>query len=464
MRSYLRFAGLAVLLAVALPLAAQTPAADPVSSKGRSDPSFTQPSLAPGVDYTLPAEEEVKAVLDRIREHFEHSTPYTIIDTETGALITDFSKPTKSAGIDSRKGEFIDWTYSMGVVLSGMLQVSDVTGDARFAAYTEKNFDFIFKHLPYFRAQAKEFGPQKNGYRRLLDMHELDDCGAIGAALVRVQKKKKDPRYTEGIDLVVLHITKRQPRLPDGTLCRPRPQPVSLWIDDAYMSIPFLAQMGATTGEKKWFDDAARQVIGMSARLFHQDVGLYDHSWYENAQPVDPKFYWGRGAGWMLMSMAELLSVMPEDHPDRAKVLDQYRRAVAGVGAVQGGTGLWHQLLDKPDSYLETSASAMFTFAIARGVNRGWLSTAWAPVAQTGWQALARRVRPDGQIEGICVGTTAAYDAVYYYNRPTDLGAMQGYGATLMAGAEVMTMLRTFDVERKLNTFHWRVKKLAAKP
>lgn len=464
MRLSLPLAGLLLVLTAPSPLLAQAPAADPVASTGRSDPSFSQPSLAPGVDYTLPSESEIKAVLDRIREHFERSTPYTIIDVETGAPITDFSKPRKNAGIDTRKGEFIDWTYSMGVVLSGMVQVTEVTGDARFAAYTEKNFDFIFQHLPYFRAQAKEFGPQKNGYRRLIDMHELDDCGAIGAALVRAQARKKDPRYREGIDLVVEHITKRQPRLPDGTLCRPRPQPVSLWIDDAYMSIPFLAQMGAATGEQKWFDDAARQVIGMSARLFHEDAGLYDHSWFENALPVDPKFFWGRGAGWMLMSMADLLSVMPENHPDRAKVLDQYRRAVAGVGAVQGGTGLWHQLLDRTDSYLETSASAMFTFAIARGVNRGWLSTAWAPVAQTGWQAVARRVRSDGQIEGICVGTTAAYDAVYYYNRPTDLGAMQGYGATLMAGAEVMTMLRTFDVEKKLNTFHWRVKKPVAKP
>jgi hypothetical protein len=160
----------------------------------------------------------------------------------------------------------------------------------------------------------------------------------------------------------------------------------------------------------------------------------------------------------MLMSMAELLTLMPADHPDRAKVLDQYRRAVKGVGKVQGGSGLWHQLLDKPDSYLETSVSAMFVFAIARGVNEGWLSPAWAPVAQTGWRAVAQRVRPDGQIEGICVGTTAAYDAVYYYNRPTELGAMQGYGPTLMAGAEVITMLRSFDVEKKLNTFHWRAR------
>ena len=449
--------------AYAAPLAAQVPAAvDPVVATGRSEASFQQPSLAPGVDYTLPAEGDIKGTLDRVRGHFERATPYAIIDTATGEKVTDLGKPRKSVGIDNRRGEYNDWTYSMGVVLAGMLQVSDVTADDRFAAYTLKNFDFIFDNLPYFRAQAKEFGPQKDGYRRLLDMHELDDCGAIGAALVRAYAKKKDPRYREGIDLVAAHIAKKQPRLPDGTLCRPRPQPVSLWIDDAYMSIPFLAQMGAFTGEKAFFDDAARQVVGMSARLFHADAGLYDHSWFENAEPVDPKFYWGRGAGWMLMSMAELLSVMPEDHPDRAKVLDQFRRAVRGVGAVQGGTGLWHQLLDRDDSYLETSASAMFTFAIARGVNRGWLSTAWAPAAQSGWQAVARRVRPDGQIEGICVGTTAAYDAVYYYNRPTELGAMQGYGATLMAGAEVITMLRSFDVEKKLNTFHWRVKKPAA--
>ncbi len=426
--------------------------------QGRSDPSFSQPSLAPDVDYTLPTEAGVKAVLDRVRGHFERETPYTVLDSATQRPITDFSKPMKTAGIDNRKGEYNDWTYSMGVVLAGMLHVSDATGDARYAAYTLKNLDFIFDHLPYFRAQAKEFGPQRDGYRRLLDMRELDDCGAIGAALLKALARKKDPRYREGVDLVADHIARRQMRLPDGTLARPRPQPVSLWVDDAYMSIPFLAQMGALTKERSYYDDAVRQVLGMSDRLYHRDVDLYDHSWFENAGSTDPKMYWGRGAGWMLMSLAELLSVLPESHPDRGKVLDQYRRAVRGVAAVQGGTGLWHQLLNRDDSYLETSASAMFTFAIARGVVRGWISPALAPVAQTGWQAVARRVRPDGRIEGICVGTTAAYDAVYYYNRPTDLGAMQGYGPVLMAGAEVITMLRTFDVQRTLNTFHYREK------
>jgi unsaturated rhamnogalacturonyl hydrolase len=445
--------GAALTLAMAT-IASLALAQAPLPPGGRADPSFSQPSIGPGIDYTLPTEAEIKAVLDRIRDHFVRTTPYTVVDTATYAPITDFTRPIRTAGIDTRKGEFNDWTYSMGVVLAGMLQVTEVTGDKTFSAYTLKNFDFIFDHLDYFRRQAKEFGSQPGAYRRMLEMRELDDCGAIGAALVKAYAYKPDPRYREGIGLVDEHIGKKQMRLKDGTLARPRPVPVALWIDDAYMSIPFLAQMGRLTGERRYFDDAARQVTGMSERLFDPSKRLYDHSWFEDT-PVDGRFFWGRGAGWMLMAMAELLSVIPADHPDRPKVLDQFQRSVQGVVAVQGSTGMWHQLVDKPDSYLESSATAMYTFAIARGVNRGWISPAYAPVAQTGWRALEQRVRPDGRIEAICVGTTAAYDMVYYYNRPTSLDAMQGYGAALMAGAEVMTMLRNFEVRRANNTYYY---------
>jgi len=425
---------------------------------GRADPSFRQPSIAPGVDYTVPSESEIKAALDRIRDRYVRLTPYRIIDHSTGQPITDLSKPIKTAGIDNRQGEFNDWTYPMGVVLAGMLHVTDVTGDQSYEAYTFKNFDFIFDHLDYFRRQAKEFGPQPNGYRRMLAMRELDDCGSIGAALIKTYARRPDQRYRDGIAMVDEHISTRQPRLADRTLVRPRPVPVAMWIDDAYMSIPFLAQMGRLTAERRYYDDAARQVIGMSARLFDQTALLYDHSWFEDS-PSNARYFWGRGAGWMLMAMAELLSVMPPDHPDRAAVLEQFQQSVRGVAAVQSGTGLWHQLLDKTDSYLETSASAMFTFAIARGVNRGWISSAYAPIAQTGWRALEQRIRPDGQIEGICVSTTAAHDMVYYYNRPTELGAPQGYGPVLMAGAEVIELLHNFDIRRANNTYYYDRKK-----
>jgi rhamnogalacturonyl hydrolase YesR len=447
---------LSVILAVSIALAA-LPAAF-AQPPGKSEPSFRQPSLPPGVDYVVPTEAGIKATLDRVRDYFIRATPYCIIDTATGQAITDLATPVKTAGIDDRGNQFNAWDYSMGVVLAGMLLDSEVTGDATYEDYTFKNFAFIFDHLDYFKRQAEMFGPQPHGYPRLLNFKELDDCGSIGAALIKAYNRKPDPRFRPVIDRVAEHIAHKQLRLADGTMARARPQPVSLWIDDIYMSVPFLAQMGKLTGDRRYFDDAARQVIGMSEHLQDKTTGLFDHSWFES-NPYDVKFYWGRGCGWALMATAELLSVLPEDHKDRARVLDIFRRAAQGVAAVQGGTGMWHQLLNRDDSFLETSATAMFTFAIARGVNRGWLSPVYAPVAQTGWQALATRVRADGRIEGICVSTTAAYDAVYYYNRPTELGATQGYGPTLMAGAEVMAMLRGFDIDRNLNTFHYRVKK-----
>ena len=175
---------LAFVLAVAIGAIAQQTTAVP-QQLGRSDSSFSEPSLAPGVDYTVPTEAEIKATLDRILNHFVRSTPYRIIDSSTGKPITDFSHSVKTAEIDLSSGEFNDWTYSTGVALAGMLHVADVTGDRRYQDYALKNFDFIFDHLNYFRRQAQQFGLQPHGYRRLLAMHELDDCGAIGFALVK---------------------------------------------------------------------------------------------------------------------------------------------------------------------------------------------------------------------------------------------------------------------------------------
>lgn len=446
------------VFAAALTTALSAQAPSPPQGPGRSDRSFAQPSIAPGVNYTLPTEAEIVETLGRIRDYFVRSTPYRLVDRATGRPLTDLTTPTRTSAIDLAPGEFNDWTYSMGVVLAGMLHAADVTGDRRFEEYTRKNFDFIFTHLDFFRRQAKEFGPQPYGYRRLLEIRELDDCGAIGAALIKTFKRTQDPRFRPVIDIVDAFVSRTMTRMPDRTLARARPHPVSMWVDDMYMSIPFLAQMGDLTGERKYFDDAALQVAQYAARLMNAQTGLFDHAWFAH-EPTDPRFYWGRGAGWAMMAIAELLSVMPENHPRRAEVLAIFRRGAQGAAAVQSGSGFWHQILDREDSYLESSATAMFTFAIARGVNRGWLQPVYAPIAQTGWRALESRVRPDGTIEGTVVATTAAYDAVYYYNRPTDPKAFQGFGAALMASAEVLTMIRSFDIEKNLNTYHYRPKK-----
>ena len=214
------------------------------------------------------------------------------------------------------------------------------------------------------------------------------------------------------------HISHRQFRLADGTLARTNPQPETLWLDDMYMSIPALAQMGKLTGERRYYDDAVRQVLQFSARMFNRQKGLYMHGWTADTDD-HPEFYWARANGWAAMAMVELLDVLPEDHPGRAAVLDQLRAHLRGLAACQSGAGLWHQLLDRDDSYLETSASAMFVFSMARAINRGWVSAvAYGPAAQLGWNAVATKVNDQGQVEDTCVGTGLAFDPAYYYHRP----------------------------------------------
>jgi rhamnogalacturonyl hydrolase YesR len=119
-------------------------------------------------------------------------------------------------------------------------------------------------------------------------------------------------------------------------------------------------------------------------------------------------------------------------------------------------------MLDKPDSYLETSASAIFVYSMARAINRGWISpVSYGSVAQAGWIGVTTRVNPKGQVEGTCVGTTLAGDHVYYYNRPQSVYATHGYGPVLLAGAEMIRLLQNpqVDVQYKLRTYHYVPKK-----
>ena len=235
-------------------------------------------------------------------------------------------------------------------------------------------------------------------------------------------------------------ISTSQFRLADGTLARNRPLANSLWLDDLYMSVPALAQMGALTGDRSYFDDAVKQVRQFSERMFVKEKGLYRHGWVQGMEP-HPAFHWGRANGWAIIAMAELLSVLPENYPGRAAVLAQYRAHAAGLAAVQSGSGLWHQLLDRNDSYLETSASAMFTYAIARGINRGWLDPlVYGPIVSLGWNALAHQVNVQGQVENTCVGTGMGFDLAFYYYRPVSVHAAHGYGPVLLAGAEMITL------------------------
>jgi rhamnogalacturonyl hydrolase YesR len=412
------------------------------------------------VPYHRPTRAEIVRDLDRVRMFMESASWIRVVDRKTGKELTDpKAEPVASAALDNGPSKFSPLAYDMGVVYSGMLRVAQVTGDTNFASFTARRMQFIHDWRSYFQRSEQQFHLRRgNAFASLLEPDSLDDSGSMCAAMIRTRLTNVGPDLMPQIEVWSDYILKKQFRLTDGTLARQRPQRESLWADDAYMCIPALAEMGRLTGDKKWFDDAVKQALQLSRYLFVPEQGLHTHGQNMN-NPDAPHFFWGRANGWIVLAYCDLLDVLPNDHPGYEPVKARLRTILRGVAEYQdGATGLWHQMLDRPDSYLETSASAIFVYGLAHAINQGWVSpTTYGSIAQAGWNGLSTRINKEGQVEGTCVGTTFGGDQVYYYHRPASVWAMHGYGPVLLAGAEMIQLLENpaFEIQYKNRTYHY---------
>jgi rhamnogalacturonyl hydrolase YesR len=123
------------------------------------------------------------------------------------------------------------------------------------------------------------------------------------------------------------------------------------------------------------------------------------------------------------------------------------RAHIRGLANYQSGIGFWHQLINRNDSYYETSATAIFTYCIAHAINKGWIdATAYGPMTVLGWNAVQTKVNSNGEVEGTCVGTGMSFDPAFYYNRPVNVAAAHGYGPVIMAGAEMMKLIKNYQI------------------
>jgi len=403
------------------------------------------------VHYGPVAVEEIVAVLERVHAYLASTTPPRLVDRETGAEIADYSSANPNATV--ARGDFQLMSYEWGVTYAGMLHTAEATGDARYSDYVATRVKFIADVAPMFRPVEGATPPRANyPFRAVLNPRSLDDSGAMSAAFIKAARAGfHADALRPYIDRYLSFISTGQMRLADGTLARNRPLHNALWLDDLYMSVPALAQMGALTGDVRYLDDAVKQILQFSERMFVPAKGLFMHGWIEAMEP-HPVFHWARANGWAIVAMTELLSVLPEDHPGRDAVLAQYRAHAAGIAAHQGGAGLWHQLIDRTDSYGETSATAMFVYSIARGINRGWLDPlAYGPMASLGWNAVTKKVNDKGQVEGTCVGTGMGFDPAFYYHRPVSAYAAHGYGPLFLAGAEMIILRKGKGAEANIN-------------
>lgn len=352
-------------------------------------------------------------------------------------------------GVEVRfRDPFTEWGYLMGVMNIAMIHLGKQLNDKKYINYPIKHVANGFNSYKYFQDRFKNDRPHYRWpYGQFWTMGSLDDCGAMAASVIEVYQMEKKKEYKIYIDKTADFIMNKQDRLADGTLCRKTPHEMTVWADDLYMSVPFLARMGHLTGDIQYFDDALNQVFNFTKYLWDAKTELFFHCYYDDLKR-NGVAHWGRCNGWIIMSQCHLLELLPEDHPKREELRHYLERQILGLAKYQTAEGLWRQLIDKSDSYTESSASAMFVYGIAKAVNEGWIDKRYASIALHGWQGLKEhKITIKGQLKDICVGTNIDDSIVYYYNRPARTDETHGLGAVIDAGVEILKLKKLMGRE-----------------
>lgn len=403
----------------------------------------------------LPAQTKMSAreAAVKIADRIVASTTYEFKNTKTGETYTNLKKVPFSMDVKVNC-KYNNWHYTNGVTNIALMELGNKLGDKKYEQYVLRNMNFVFNegNLEFFKKQydkAKKEGGW-NAVRRL-SWHmifrgkRLDDNGPMGASLIELQMKYPNDAFLQYINETSDHLRYAEPRLADGTIARIWPHVNTIWADDAFMAISFLARMGQFTGDDRYFDDAANQVLNYTRYLWCPEKNIYYHC-YHTDNKEHGVAHWSRANGWIFMAQADLLSRMPKEHPMRQAVIENFRQQASGVARYQGKDGLWHQLLDKEDSYEEITGTAMFVFGMARGVKEGWLHPDFINVAEQGMRGMMKKITDKGDVTAICVGTGIMPSLSFYYNRPTQTNDPMGEGPVLRALVEMMDAPRYTEI------------------
>lgn len=387
----------------------------------------------------VPVRNDVLNTVKKVADNVLKNATFLYYDQATGIMIDDIQKYGYNRNVVPQSS-FNRWKYANGVMHIAFNALGEVVKEERYINYPKKNFEFFFKDYNYFKSIYK--GESKHNFPlgHAIVLNELDDCGAMGASLIELYNKDKKTHYKEFIDRATQHIMTGQMRLEDGTLSRHFPEFNTVWADDLYMSVPFLARIGKLTGDNRYFDEAVKQVILFNKHLYDEKNDLFWHCYYGDLNQVGGTF-WARCNGWVMVATADLLKFLPENHSKRGEIIALLNRQIRGIAQYQSQSGLWHQVLHKSDSYLETSSTAMFTYSVALAVNNGWVDQRYKTIAFAGWQGVSTHITPEGGIENICMGTGIGNDIKFYYDRPIIYNDFHGIGAVILAGVEVSKLL-----------------------
>ena len=341
-----------------------------------------------------------------------------------------------------------EWNYPLGVTLYGLLQTGRALGDQQIIGYISGHMERTVGYFPYCRWDQQQYGAAPF-HNQLTTIESLDDCGSFGSAMLEYAKDHPTDDMTEIAGYIADYMMNRQKRLESGLFYRNDSYlPImneTVWADDMYMSIPFLCRYYQLSHEAGYLDEAVNQAIQFDRLLYMKDSRIYSHI-YDVHYGVQTKVPWGRGNGWAVFSLSELLAVMTEEHPGYEQIVTIFARLCRGYLKLQGENGMWHQVLTMPESYPETSCTAMFLYAFARGIRYGWLAAGeYREAAVRAWDGLcSQAIDREGNIYGVCRGSGYSFSKVYYAEElPWNYNDTHGTGIVLLAGIELQKLLET---------------------
>jgi unsaturated rhamnogalacturonyl hydrolase len=289
--------------------------------------------------------------------------------------------------VDARNAPGIPprWNYEQGVILKAIEQMWYSTGDPKYFRHIQKGMDYWID----------ENGNHKDYH---LEEYNIDHI-TPGTAMMTMYRVTGNDKYRKIIELLRSQL-KTHPRTKEGGFWHKKIYPWQMWLDGLYMGEPFYAEYSVVFGEDNW-NDIANQFVWMEKHARDGKTGLLYHGWDEskeqrwaNKESGKSPHVWGRAMGWYAVALVDVLELFPKESARRKELIDILKREAAAIEKYQDAkSGVWWDIIDlggREKNYLESSASAMFVYAIARGVREGYLPDRYIKVATRGWDGIKK--------------------------------------------------------------------------
>lgn len=227
------------------------------------------------------------------------------------------------------------------------------------------------------------------------DEKAVTDAAANGGPVLYAYKMTGNEEYKQAAERMADYLLNVAPRTENGALSHVN-HLSQVWVDSFYMAPPFLAEAGH-------YEEAVAQIERFRELLLIKEKGMYAHIWDEGEKKFRRGDCWGVGNGWAASGMIRVARTLPDSmQADKERLIGYVRELIEACLPYQREDGLFHDVLDRPDTFVETNVAQMFAYAIYSGVKAGWLDASYLENANRMRSAAQAKVDEFGFVRGVC--------------------------------------------------------------